>query len=358
MAHKYHPDKKGGDEKKFKEVNEAYQVLSNPQKRSQYDKFGSTFNEGGQPGGGGGFGGFDFRQGDFSDFFRGAQGGQPFGGSQDRQYQNVDFDDIFDMFGDAFGFRQRGSRQQAGRGEDIHVNLSVSFYDIARGGLKKIEIKKDIACKECDGLGAKKGTPLDECPTCKGRGQVKESTGSFFGNFIRVTACEACQGSGKIPKEKCPHCKGTGKNKEKQVLEINIPAGIKNGEVLAVKGAGQAGLRGASAGDLYLHINATTDENFKRVGNDILYEMPLKLTDALLGTETTVPTIDGKSKIKIEPGTHDGQEIRLKGLGIYGQSGFGGYRAGDQIVKVNIKMPNKLNKKAKKLVEELAEELD
>ncbi|MBI4160497.1 MAG: DnaJ domain-containing protein, partial [Candidatus Yanofskybacteria bacterium] len=215
LAHQYHPDKQGGDEKKFKEINEAYQVLSDPNKRSQYDQFGSAF--GSQGFGGRGFDGFDFSQG--------------FGGF--RQGQNFNFEDIFDIFGDVFGGRNgagRRERDEATAGNDMKVILTISLLEAARGVRKTIEVNKEVVCGECDGSGAEKGTGFISCSVCDGKGEVKEVSASFFGNVTRVYVCKVCRGSGKIPKTNCHICRGEGKKREKKTLELNIPAGINSGE--------------------------------------------------------------------------------------------------------------------------------
>ncbi|MEX1063843.1 MAG: molecular chaperone DnaJ [Candidatus Paceibacterota bacterium] len=330
LAHQHHPDKKGGDEQKFKEINEAYQILSDPKKRSQYDQFGSTF---GSQGPGGGFDGFDFSRG--------------FGSGE------VNLEDLFDLFGGAFG-GQRGARrgrEESGRGADIRSNLNIDFHDSARSAVKKIELARDIVCAECEGSGAKKGSDLVDCSVCQGTGEIKETMVSFFGNLSRVYTCTTCLGRGKVPKENCAVCKGEGRKKEKRVLEIKIPGGIRDGETIVVREQGQAGFRGGSAGDLYLHISVQPDKRFQRVGEDLVYELPIKITDALLGAKTIVPTLDGEKEVQIPSGIHDGEEVRLKGLGIHGN------HKGDQVLKVKIQIPKKLSSKAKRLVEELSEEL-
>lgn len=355
LAHQHHPDKQGGDERKFKEINEAYQVLSDPQKRSQYDQFGSvppgSFGSqgfGGQRRGpfdgtqGRGFDGFDFSQG-FGGFGRG---------------QEFDAEDIFDLFGDVFGGgfgRARSAKGQRAQekmgGDDMKINLTLSLREIARGITKKIELSKDAICQECGGSGAEKGSGLIDCSVCSGKGEVRETTASFFGNITRVSVCNVCLGNGKVPKSNCHTCKGEGKRHSKKILDLNIPAGLKDGEVLAVKGEGQAGFRGTRAGDLFIQINVEPDKRFKRVGNDLIYEISIKLTDALLGARIHIPTIDGEKEIEIPSGIQNGEELKLGGLGVWGRP------KGDQIVRIKIEIPKKLGGKAKKLVEELAGEI-
>ncbi len=349
LAHQHHPDKQGGNEAKFKEINEAYQVLSDPKKRSQYDQFGPSFAQG--FGGQGRPGGFDFGNFDGFDFSRDFGGG---GGG-------FNIEDLFDLFNGGFGSsfgRARSERQgarrtqeQAGRGEDIKINLKISFHDSARGAVKQAELSKDVACQECGGSGAQKGGGLTDCSVCQGKGEITETMGSFFGNFTRVYACSVCLGSGKVPKNNCSACRGEGRKRGKELFEINIPAGVKDGDTLIMKSKGQTGFRGAQAGDLYIQLSVEADKKFKRIGNDILHELPVKLTDAILGARVRVPTLDGEKEMEIPAGAQDGEELRLKGLGIHGP------RKGDQVVRIEIEIPRKLSGKAKKIVEELAEEI-
>ncbi len=348
LAHQHHPDKQGGNEAKFKEINEAYQVLSDPRKRSQYDQFGSAFESQGPFGGaqgpfggfGRGFDGFDFSR-DFGEFSR-----------------RFDVEDLFDLFGGAFGdsFGRRRERKQTGResarGEDIRISLKVDLHDVARGAVKRIELSKNVACGECGGSGANPPTGgLMDCSVCQGEGEVTETMGSFFGNFTRIFVCSVCLGTGKVPRNNCSACKGEGRRRGKELLEINIPAGAKEGDTIIIKGGGQAGFRGVQPGDLYVQIGVEPDKIFKRLGNDIIYELPVKLTDALLGARTNVPTLDGEKEIEIPAGAQDGDELRLKDLGIHGP------HKGDQIVRIKVKIPRKLSGKARKIAEELAKEI-
>lgn len=332
LAHQHHPDKQGGDEKKFKEINEAYQVLSDPQKRSQYDQFGSSFQSGFNAGGpfGSGQGGYDFN--------------------------NFDLNDIFDMFGGAFGGRAGRSREDHSRGADIEVSFSVDFYTSIRGGNKKIELVKENICDTCDGTGAKSGAGSTTCQNCKGSGEVREATRSIFGNVVRVTTCHTCNGTGKIPKEKCPTCNGDGRVKSKKTLDVTIPGGIRDGETLVVRGQGQAGLRGGRAGDLYIRIRTESDRRFKIVGDDLVYNLSIRVTDALLGKNMRVPTLDGEKEIEIPAGAQDGEELRLKGLGVHSRH-LGRTGKGDQIIKIKIEIPKKLSGRARKLAEELSLEI-
>ncbi len=341
LAHQHHPDKQGGNEAKFKEINEAYQVLSDPKKRSQYDQFGSAFGSQGPFGGfGRGFDGFDFSR-DFEGFSRG-----------------FNVDDLFDLFGGAFGgpFGRRREKKQAGResanGEDIRISLKVSLRDAARGAVKRVELSKSVVCEECGGSGANPPTGgLINCSVCQGEGEVTETVGSLFGSFTRIFPCSICLGTGKVPRDNCSACKGEGRRRGKELLEINIPAGVKDGDTIVMKGKGQAGFRGAQVGDLYIQLGIEADKKFKRIGNDVQYELPVRLTDALLGARISVPTLDGEKEAEIPAGVQNGDELRLKGLGIHGP------HRGDQIVRIKIEIPRKLSGKARKIAEELAKEI-
>lgn len=341
LAHQHHPDKASGNEAKFKEINEAYQVLSDPKKRSQYDQFGQTF---GQAGGPGGFDGFDFSQGGFEDFLRNFTGRTGRGG--------FDFEDAFDIFGDFFGrSRPRQASDMADRGHDVEVSMDLDFRESIRGGERTIELNKENVCQECSGTGAQKGSKLKDCSVCRGRGEVRENVSSFLGNMVRVYACSVCRGTGKVPEKNCNACKGEGKVKGKDSFTLKIPGGINNGEAIIIKGRGQAGFRGARAGDLYVRFHVRPDKRFTRVGNDIIFGLPIKVTDAILGARIKVPTLDGDKEIEIPAGIQDGEAIRLRGLGVIGSHN------GDQIVKIKIDIPRHLSSRAKKLTEELRQEL-
>jgi molecular chaperone DnaJ len=349
LAHQHHPDKQGGNEAKFKEINEAYQVLSDPKKRSQYDQFGSAFGSQGPFGG---------AQGPFGGFSRGFDGfdfSRDFGGGN----RGFNIEDLFDLFGGAFGdpFGQRREKKQAGqepaRGEDIRISLKVGLRDVARGAIKRVELSKNVICGECNGSGANPLTGgLVDCSVCQGEGEVTETVGSLFGSFTRIYPCSVCLGIGRVPRNNCSACKGEGRERGKEILEVNIPAGVKEGDTIIIKGGGQAGFRGVQAGDLYVQISVESDKIFKRLGNDVIYELLVKVTDALLGVRTSVPTLDGEKEINVPSGTQDGEELRLKGLGVHG------HHKGDQIIRVKIEIPKKLSGKARKLTEELAKEIN
>lgn len=327
LAHKYHPDKSGGDEVKFKEISEAYSVLSNEKKRAEYDSYGRVFNDAGGNAQGGGFGGYDFS---------GAQGGF--------QGQGFDINDIFNMFGG-------GGGQKAKRGRDISIDIEVSFKDAIFGVERKILLTKSSTCNSCTGTGAKSGSKLDTCATCNGKGQIHETKQSPFGTFSSARACDNCRGVGKIPKEKCDECKGIGVARVEEEFSITIPPNVSNGEMIRMTGAGEA-IPGGMAGDLYIKLHVQDDKRFIREGHNLKTNLTIKLSDALLGNEYSVETLDGSLKVKIPAGASPEEILRVKGKGIP----MSASKRGDLLIKLNIKLPSKLSKKAKKLVQDLKSE--
>lgn len=331
LAHKYHPDKAGGDEKKFKEINEAYQVLSDKTKRAQYDQFGQTFDQRGA--GGQGFGGFDFG------------GFQGFGQNQGFDFQDFGFEDIFsNIFGGG------GTRQQARRGKDIQIDLEISFEEMVKGTRKTISLYKNVVCDVCQGTGAEPGSKKETCPTCKGSGQIRKTARSIFGSFTQVSTCPTCQGSGEVYSQKCHKCKGEGKIKEEQQIEINVPAGIENGQTISIQGQGEAGGKGGRSGDLYVNIHVTAHPKFKREGNNIISNEQITFTQAALGDKIQVETIEGPVKMKIPAGTQGGTIFRIKDAGIPFLNKRG---RGDQLVKISVRVPRDLSREQKKLIEDL-----
>ncbi|PIQ92714.1 MAG: molecular chaperone DnaJ [Parcubacteria group bacterium CG11_big_fil_rev_8_21_14_0_20_39_14] len=335
LAHKHHPDK-GGDEKKFKELNEAYQVLGNPQKRAQYDQFGRTF-EGGGPGFGfegfQGFpGGFDFRSG-FKDF---------------KGFEDFDFSDIFEDF---FGFTSgRKARKKQKRGQDIAIDLEISLEEAFSGMEKKIELQKMATCPNCQGSGGEPGTKMVECPTCQGKGEVYEMRRSLFGTFSKVRICPQCGGEGKKPEKNCSECKGKGRVRKIEKISLYIPAGISNGEVIKLEGRGEAGGVASRPGDLYIKIHIKSHPKFKRKGDDIYYELSLTFSQAALGDIVDLPTLEGKTSLKIPSASQSGETLILKGKGMPRVYGSG---KGDQIVILKVETPKRLTKKQRELMEEL-----
>lgn len=333
LAHKYHPDKGTGDEAKFKEISEAYGVLSNEKKRQEYDAYGRVFNEGGA-GGGQGFGGFGG--------FQGAQGFD-FSG-----FQDFDMGDIFGGLGDIFGGR---GRQQGKRGRDISIDLEVPFRDAVFGTERKVLLTKVSQCKTCHGSGGKEGTEMETCKNCNGNGKIHETKNSILGTITSVRGCDNCLGTGKVPKEKCKDCKGLGVARREEEISIAIPAGVDNGEMIRLTGAGEA-VAGGVAGDLYIKLHISPNPIFKKEGNNLVMTLNVKLTDALLGGTYTVATLDGDIDIKIPAGVSYGEILRVSGKGVPTSR----KSRGDLLVKINITLPNKLSRSAKKLVEEMKKE--
>ena len=336
LAHKYHPDKGGTDEAKFKEITEAYSVVSDEKKRREYDTYGQAF-AGGSRGGGQGFGDFDF-----SGFQQGfGQGG-------------VDFD-----FGDIFGdiFSGRGGRQQTPRGRDISIDLEISFKDAVFGTTRNVLIAKVSKCNLCHGSGAKTGTELEKCTTCNGSGRVREARNSILGQFTSVRSCTVCDSIGKIPKEKCAECKGHGTLRRQEEIRINIPSGIDNGEMIRMTQQGEA-IKVGIAGDLYVKVHVKPHAVFRRDGANLIMNLPVKLTDALLGTTVSIETLEGKTlEVKIPPMKRAEELLRVAGKGI--PIGGGLSRAesrGDLIIRLEVALPHKLSAKARKSLDDLKSE--
>jgi len=340
LAHKYHPDKKEGDEKKFKQVNEAYQVLSDDSKRSKYDQFGSGFENMGQGGYGGasqgGFEGFDF--GGFSQGF--SNGGADF-----------DFGNLNDIFSDFFTGGNRGGRSQTRRGRDISTEIQISFSESIFGTNRKILITKTSNCTTCGGSGTKSGTKMETCKYCNGQGKVREAKRTILGIISTTKTCEECLGSGEVPKEKCDNCKGKGVLRREEEVSINIPEGIRDGEMIRMTGGGEAISKG-TPGDLYIKINIASHAIFKREGNDLVMNLDLKLSDALLGTEYSIETLDGQISVKIPEGVSINEILRIKGKGVP----FSKSKRGDLLIKLKIKLPNKISHKSRELIEQLKKE--
>jgi len=334
LAHKYHPDKKEGNEAKFKEVNEAYQVLSNDTKRAQYDQFGAGFENMGQGGGAyqQGFGGFDFS----------GAGGFGNGGAE------FDFGNLNDIFSDFFG---GGGRRETRRGRDISTEIQISFSESIFGTDRKVLITKTSSCLSCKGSGAKAGTKMETCKHCNGQGRIREAKRTIFGNIASTKVCDSCLGTGQVPKEICEACKGKGVLRREEEVSINIPAGIRNGEMIRMTGHGEAVSKGTT-GDLYIKINVTPHPVFKRDGNDLTMNINLKLSDALLGMEYPVETLDGEIKVKIPAGVSPNEILRVRGKGVPVSK----HKRGDLLIKITIKMPSKISRKSRELIEQLKKE--
>ncbi|WP_019947764.1 molecular chaperone DnaJ [Hymenobacter aerophilus] len=327
VAIKYHPDKNPDDptaEDKFKEAAEAYEVLSDEQKRARYDRYGHQ----GMGGGGGG-------------------------------PQNME--DIFSQFGDIFGgggfesfFGGGGRGQQAGRrvrkGSNLRIKLKLDLEEVANGVEKKIKVKRYVACEPCSGTGAKNGTDLKTCQTCQGQGQVKRVVNTMLGQMVSASTCPTCEGEGKVVTSTCDVCKGDGRQLHEEVIPINIPAGVAEGMQLSMTGKGNYPERGGVPGDLLIQIEEEPHELLRREGNNIMFEQYISFVDAALGSNIEVPTIEGKVKIKVEPGTQPGKILRLRGKGIKDINGYG---RGDQLIHLNVWTPKSVSGEERELLEKL-----
>lgn len=330
LAQKYHPDTGGGDEKKFKEVNEAYQILSDKQKREAYDQFGHNNPFGA---GGAGGGGFDWSQ------YAGQQG---FGGFD---FGNMGgFSDIFESF---FGGGGGQARPKERRGADLETLVNIDFKESIFGVEKEINLNKHDTCDRCKGDGAEPGTGHKTCPTCKGQGTVEIAQRTILGNILRRETCPTCLGSGKVPEKNCTKCKGEGRLKVSKKLKVKIPEGIQNGESIRYRGEGETAPKGGKAGDLYIRIRVKSDPQFEREGAHIYNNVEISFPEAALGTVVEVPTVDGDVKLKIPEGTQSGKVFKISGKGVP----YGG-RRGDHLVTVHVKTPERLNKKQRELLEE------
>lgn len=329
LAHQYHPDKSGGDESKFKEVNEAYQVLNDAQKRQQYDQFGTAFDQGAAGGAG-----FDPRQ--WQDFSQGFSG-------------NVDIGDIFeDFFGFGGGRRARGGQ----RGADIQLQTTIDFREAAFGISTTIELYKDEKCQRCHGNQAEPGTKLETCTTCNGTGVIETVQRTILGSMRASRVCTTCHGSKTIPQHPCKECKGRGFTKQTKQLVVNIPAGIDDGQIIRLTGQGEIGTPGAQPGDVYVTVRVRPDKHFQRDGETIKSEVAVSMSDAALGTKKVIHTLDGEVELKIPAGTQSGKILKLAGKGVPRLQGSG---RGDHLVRVTVDIPTKLNKEAKRLFQNLKE---
>lgn len=332
LAHKYHPDT-GGDSQKFKEINEAYQILGNKEKRSQYDQFGSTFDP--NQAGGQGFGGFDF-----SNF------GQGF------NFNSEDFD-LGDVFNGFFGGRtshQSSSRSRYKKGSDIRIELEIPFLEAVFGVKKEIKLKKVKKCENCDGLGHEPNSTRHTCSKCSGSGKVNRIVNTFFGQMRSTSECEDCNGSGIIYDQKCEKCNGNGIYTDYENIKIDIPAGIDNDEVLRLYNEGNSGINGGQNGDLYITINVKEDKYFKREKYDILTNLEISFPEAALGTKKEIKTVYGDLLVKVPAGIQSGTIIRLEEKGIKKLNGRG---IGDHLLTVIVKTPSRLSQKEKKMYEDM-----
>lgn len=345
LAHQYHPDKQGGDEAKFKEVNEAYQILGNEQKRRQYDQFGADFDQ--QGGFGGGMG--------WEDFMRAArnQGGFQNGGAQ-FDFGGIDLGDILGgMFGFGGGSGRRGSRER--RGNDVEMVVTLDFHEAVFGVEKDIRVTKNNACDVCGGSGREPGSGSKTCETCHGQGQVQQVQRTILGAMQTVTTCSVCHGSGDIPEKVCKHCRGAGQLRSESKYTVKIPAGIDDGEAIRLSGYGEHPGAGGQPGDLYIRVRVKEDKRFVRDGIDIHSDVHISFPQAALGSTVEIDTVDGKKQLVIPEGTQPEQRIRLKALGVPNLRGGG---RGDHYVRVIVDVPKRVSRQAKKLLEDLDKELD
>ena len=335
LAMKYHPDKNPGDkeaEEKFKEINEAYAVLSDAEQKSKYDRFGHA--------------GVD------PNSFAGGFGGGGFGG----------FEDIFNMFGGfggggfgGFGGFGGGSQQRrnvARKGSDIQKTMTITFKEAAFGTSKKIKLTKYVKCKTCSGTGAEPGTSKKTCPRCGGSGEIRTQQQTPLGAFMSVSPCPDCGGSGEVNEHPCKDCGGTGRVKDTVNINVKVPAGVDNDSVIPIRGQGEPGINGGPDGDLYIVINVKADKLFERRGTDLWLEIPISFEQAALGDEIIVPTLEERIKYKVPAGTQPGTVFRLKGKGV---ASLRNGRKGDLYVKVYLEVPTKLNKKQKKAIEDMGQ---
>lgn len=331
-AHQFHPDKATSDaeratnEARFKEINQAYQVLSDSQKRQQYDQFGSGFENAGHGAGYGGFGGF------------GGQGGV-----------NINMDDLEDMLGGVFGGGFGGRRRAAKRGADLEVKVEISLTEAVTGTDYKLNHKLQVACKKCSGSGAENGKQKT-CTTCKGQGQVASVQKTFLGSFQSVRTCSDCDGKGQVPEHACKDCSGSGVVKEAVSFEVQIPPGVRDQETLRLSGKGEAGPKGAPAGDLYVTVRVKPDPRFERRDDDLWTELSVSFSEAALGTEKEIETVEGKVILTVPAGIQSGTVLKLSGKGVPHLQQRG---RGDQFVEVKVVTPKHLSKGARQLFEQL-----
>ncbi|MEK9151299.1 MAG: molecular chaperone DnaJ [Patescibacteria group bacterium] len=332
LAHKYHPDKGGGDEKKFKEINEAYQVLSDKEKRHQYDQFGQTYsgNGGGSRQRGAGFDGFS------------AQGGPASGWD----FSGTGFEDIFaDMFGGSGRSRGHGRA-----GADISVDVEIAFEEMVKGARKDVRLRKLSRCSVCHGTGGKPGSKETSCADCKGSGQIQSVVQTIFGAFAQMKTCERCHGRGKTYAEKCAECHGAGRMHKEERIVIEIPAGVHDEQTLSMRGGGAAGEDGAPSGDLFINIHIRPHASLKRRGDDIVSYLHIAFAEAALGAKVDVETVEGPVTMKVPAGTQPGEVFRIRGKGV---PHLGHYGRGDHLVTVSLCVPKKLSREEKHLIEQL-----
>lgn len=341
LAHKHHPDKGGSeaDEQKFREANAAYQVLSDPQKRQQYDQFGQTESAPGGGPGGGGFGGFE-----------GFGGPSGHGGSSGQAGGfGFDFGDIFEQF---FSGGAGATARGPARGADLEMGLRLTFQEAVKGVTKRVPVRKRAVCETCSGNGAEPGTEIKTCDRCQGAGEIRTTRQTILGAMQQVVACPKCHGEGKIPDKPCHTCAGEGRVQREETIEVAVPAGIDSGQTIRLTGQGEAGERGAPAGHLYVSVQVEPSKVFQRDGSNVHLTVPISYPQAVLGAEVEVPTLHGKTTLHVPPGTPSGKTFRLKGEGL---AKVGGSGQGDEIVTVEIQVPSKISDEERELIAQLAE---
>lgn len=338
LAHKYHPDK-GGSEARFKEINEAYQILSDERKRAQFDQFGSVFE-----GHTGQQGGFEWPGGFRVDF---GEGG--FGAGDPRGFADFDFSDVFEDFLGG----SRGRRGTGDRGRDLRTALEISFEESVMGAKKEMEVARVSRCSRCTGSGAEPGTKMKTCPICQGKGNIQKTQRTFLGSFTSVSACPECLGAGKRPETPCVQCGGRGAEQRMERLEVFVPRGMREGEVLKISGKGDASATGKAPGDLYIDIRVLPHDTFRRQGDDIVVALGVRMSQAILGDAVEVETLDGAIKLKIPEATQSGDVLRVRGRGAWRASGYG---RGDLLVEIKVETPKGLSKRAREIIKQFAQE--
>lgn len=334
LAMKYHPDKNPGDkeaEEKFKEAAEAYEILTDPNKRSRYDQFGHAGMRGA---------GFEHGFNNVNDIF--THFSDIFGGGS-----------IFDeIFGTGGSRRHTGRHKQHGiRGNDLKINLRLTLEEIAEGVEKTLKVKRHEKCSHCNGSGAKSSGGTEECASCRGSGEVRTVSRSMFGQFVNIQVCPACNGEGRVIKEKCQHCSGEGRIRNEATIKVNVPAGVSSGNYIPLRNQGDAGIRGGEPGDLIVLIEEIPHKYFVREEDDILFDLVISITDAVLGAEVEIPVLGSSVVLKIEPGTQPGKILRLRDKGIKHLNHSG---KGDQLIHINVYIPGKITSKEKELFKELS----
>jgi molecular chaperone DnaJ len=334
LAHQHHPDKNGGNDEQFKEINEAYQILSNKEKKAQYDNFGGTFGGGANP---------------FAGFGDGVQWNV-------NPEDMADLSDIFDSLFDQFGVKRRQTYKQ---GSDIEIAINISLKEAFQGLRREIKVGTHISCETCKGLGHDEKEGVDNCATCQGRGEVRVERRTFFGNFSQVKGCEQCSSRGQIPKKTCQKCKGKGRIAAERKVAIDISPGVEDGQIIKINGAGEAGEQGNEPGDLYVQVRVSSHPSFTRKRGDLLMTKEVKLTEALLGEKITIPDISGENfQVAIPSGFDFQEKLRIPGKGMprFGERP-GQYNRGDLYITFNLQLPKRLSKKAKEIIEKLEKEI-